>query len=129
MIQQDLVLVFASRSGCDEQTHPPTFHDPSWSRLVVEIFTTCIIVAETHHFPIIAIRIYPGCPPIMIIGYYPHPLVEKHRGVSSVQKEVVYCPDLKFCAFDVAISTDTEQQSRRKYLNRDMMHRATESLL
>ena len=51
-------------------------------------------------------------------GYYPHPSVTQCPGVSNVQKEVVYCPDLKFCAFDIAITTYGEQeQSRRKYLS------------
>ena len=44
-------------------------------------------------------------------GYYPHPSVPPHPGVANVQKEVVYCPDLKFCAFDVAI-TSSQQQNR-----------------
>lgn len=46
-------------------------------------------------------------------GYYPHPSVPPHPGVLNVQKEVVYCPDLKFCAFDIAI-TSSQQESRSR---------------
>ena len=52
-------------------------------------------------------------------GYYPHPAVPPCPGVHSVQKEVVYCPDLKFYAFDIAISLSPQEQSksRSKYMS------------
>ena len=37
-------------------------------------------------------------------GCYPHPAVPKHPGAIAVQREVVYCPDLKFIAYDIAIT-------------------------
>ncbi len=36
------------------------------------------------------------------LGYYPHPDVPPVTK-KPIQKEVVYCPDLRFMAFDIAV--------------------------
>lgn len=36
-------------------------------------------------------------------GHYPHPDVKAVKGVTSVQKEVAYTPELRFAAYDVAL--------------------------
>ncbi len=40
-------------------------------------------------------------------GWYPHPDVPKVPDVAPIQKEIYYHPDLKFCAFDVYLQTET----------------------
>ena len=57
-------------------------------------------------------------------GYYPHVSVAPCPG--HIQKEVVYCPDLRLCAFDIAISTHDQQQSRSKL---ESVYCATDSVL
>eukprot|EP01091_Cochliopodium_minus_P007259 TRINITY_DN17165_c0_g1_i1.p1 TRINITY_DN17165_c0_g1~~TRINITY_DN17165_c0_g1_i1.p1 ORF type:complete len:376 (+),score=119.50 TRINITY_DN17165_c0_g1_i1:24-1130(+) len=36
-------------------------------------------------------------------GIYPHKDVPKIEGVKHIQKGVYYCPDIKFCAFDIRV--------------------------
>lgn len=36
-------------------------------------------------------------------GRYPHPDVPAHPGLSPVQTGIWYCPDLRFCVFDLAL--------------------------
>lgn len=50
-------------------------------------------------------------------GFYPHPSVPVCPGVFPVQREVVYCPDLKFIAYDVAI---VQGQKPKVYLDYDL---------
>ena len=38
-------------------------------------------------------------------GHYPHPDIPEVPGTAAVQTGVYYCPDIQFCAFDVAIFT------------------------
>lgn len=37
-------------------------------------------------------------------GLYPHANVEKIKGIKHVQKEIFYCPDINFCAFDIWVN-------------------------
>ena len=39
-------------------------------------------------------------------GKYPHPEVPAKPDVQAIQTGVYYCPDVKFCAFDIAIEID-----------------------
>jgi Rnl2 family RNA ligase len=43
-------------------------------------------------------------------GYYPHSDVPKIPNVNAIQTGIWYCPDIEFCAFDIAIVTDNEKQ-------------------
>ena len=38
-----------------------------------------------------------------ISGFYPHSSVGSVPGVAVVQREVAYCPEVKFCGFDIAL--------------------------
>ncbi|CAF1642752.1 unnamed protein product, partial [Adineta ricciae] len=42
-------------------------------------------------------------------GAYPHPDVPKVPHVTAVQTGIWYCPDIEFCAFDLAIPIDNKQ--------------------
>lgn len=45
-------------------------------------------------------------------GFYPHDSVEKVPGIAPIQKEVVYCPDLKFCGFDIALFRNGHERGK-----------------
>lgn len=42
-------------------------------------------------------------------GAYPHPDVPKVPNVGAIQTGIWYCPDIEYCAFDLAIVTDHKQ--------------------
>lgn len=42
-------------------------------------------------------------------GAYPHPDVPKAPNVSAIQTGIWYCPDIEYCAFDLAIVIDQKQ--------------------
>lgn len=42
-------------------------------------------------------------------GSYPHPDVPKVPNISAVQTGIWYCPDIEFCAFDLAIGVNEKQ--------------------
>lgn len=46
-------------------------------------------------------------------GHYPHPAVAPIAGVEAVQTGVCYCPDVRFAAFDLAVS---DAAGRRRFL-------------
>ncbi len=50
-------------------------------------------------------------------GKYPHPEVAPNTAVQAIQTGVYYSPDIRFCAFDIAIET-TEEDSKY-YLDYD----------
>ena len=52
---------------------------------------------------------------VFLAGFYPHPSVPVCPGVFPVQREVVYCPDLKFIAYDVAIVQGQKPKGWSKY--------------
>ncbi|RYZ86550.1 MAG: 2'-5' RNA ligase, partial [Proteobacteria bacterium] len=39
-------------------------------------------------------------------GEYPHATIERIKNLQAIQTGVYYCPDIRFCAFDIAIETD-----------------------
>ena len=43
------------------------------------------------------------------LGYYPHPSVKNDPYVAPVQREVAYCPETRFCAFDIAITRNDKR--------------------
>ncbi|XP_011410182.1 PREDICTED: RNA-editing ligase 2, mitochondrial-like [Amphimedon queenslandica] len=48
-------------------------------------------------------------------GYYPHPSIPPLPNMISIQKEVAYSPDLKFCSFDIAVNNGND----KNYMNYD----------
>jgi len=42
-------------------------------------------------------------------GSYPHPDIPKVPNVNAIQTGIWYCPDIEFCAFDLAIVIDNKQ--------------------
>lgn len=60
-----------------------------------------------------------GCVPY--IGNYPHPDVPCVPKTVKVQREICYCPDLKFIAYDVAVTHGTD---RGRYIE-DLIHNPT----
>lgn len=42
-------------------------------------------------------------------GAYPHPDVPKIPNINAVQTGIWYCPDIEYCAFDLAIIVDDQQ--------------------
>ena len=52
------------------------------------------------------------------IGSYPHPDVPRVPNTVVVQREISYCPDLKFIAYDVAVTHGT---GRGRYIEEDLL--------
>ena len=48
-------------------------------------------------------------------GYYPHKSVPAVKKVSSVQKEVAYCPGLQFVVFDIALLHQTGDKGEKAH--------------
>ncbi len=52
-------------------------------------------------------------------GCYPHPDVPAVPKLRPVQKEVVYCPDLRFMAYDIAVIHQSSTQSEAEHDRRE----------
>lgn len=48
----------------------------------------------------------------MTLGYYPHPSIPPQPNTISIQKEVAYSPDLKFCSFDIAVNNGNDKSKQ-----------------
>ncbi len=48
-------------------------------------------------------------------GCYPHPDVPAVPKLRPVQREVVYCPDLRFMAYDIAVIHQSSTQSETEH--------------
>ena len=62
------------------------------------------------------------CVCVLSAGHYPHPDVPSVPNAVAVQKEVVYCPQLSFIAYDIAV-TCREHRGTCIYNNSTIMHK------